>query len=249
MADGPDFLTQEHTVAHHECGADAVLKLNCMLDYFQDIAACHADLLRIGMTDLQELHQLWVLSRLRLRFNRYPVLGDKLTVMTYPTGLNRLFATRQYQLVAENGERLVEATSFWIVIDDTKFRPVKPFKMLAEFADRNQDKPRFFPDLDKIAEPEGGVSEDLLEYQVLHSNIDLNRHLNNAFYGAYIVDTLGKLTGRLCHPREVQINFLLPGALNARIRCGGRLGDGGAFYVDGRNAESGQLCFQAEGLL
>ncbi|MBQ9337004.1 MAG: hypothetical protein IJS14_06905 [Lentisphaeria bacterium] len=249
MDQGPDFLTQEHTVAHHECGADAKLKLNCMLDYFQDIAACHADLLRIGMTDLQELHQLWVLSRLRLRFNRYPELGEKLTVMTYPTGLNRLFATRQYQLVSENGERAVEATSFWIVIDDTKFRPVKPFKMLADFDGRNQDKPRFFPELDKIAEPEGGVSENLLEYQVLQSNIDLNRHLNNAFYGSYIVDTLGRLAGRLCHPRELQINFLIPGALNARIQCGGRLDDGGAFYIDGRNAEGRQLCFQAEGRL
>ena len=248
MAQGPDFLTQEHTVTHHECGADGILKLNCILDYFQDIAACHADLLKIGMTDLQERHELWVLSRLKLHFNRYPRLGEKLTVMTYPTGLNRLFATRQYQLLADNGELLVGGTSFWIVIDDTKFRPVKPFAMLAEFADRNQDKQRFFPELDKIPEPEP-APESVLEYQVLHSNIDLNRHLNNAFYAAYTVDTLGKLTGRLCHPKELQINFLIPGALNAKIQCGGRIGDDGKFYVDGRNAESGQLCFQADGLL
>ena len=231
MAQGPDFLTQEHTVAHHECGPDAVLKLNCILDYFQDIAACHAALLKIGMTELLERHELWVLSRLRIRFNRYPRLGEKLTVMTYPTGLNRLFATRQYQ-----------------VIDDAKFRPVKPFKMLADFADRNQDKPRFFPELDKIAEPET-PQENLLQYQVLESNIDLNRHLNNAFYGSYMVDTLGKLTGRLCHPKEFQINFLIPGALNAVLQCGGRVMEDGAFYVDGRNAESGQLCFQAQGTL
>lgn len=248
MEQGPDFLTQEHTVTHHECGPDAVLKLNCILDYFQDIAACHAALLKIGMTELLERHELWVLSRLRLRINRYPQLGEKLTVMTYPTGLNRLFATRQYQLIAENGERLVESTSFWIVIDDAKFRPVKPFKMLADFGDRNPDKPRFFTDLDKIAEPET-PPENLLQYQVLNSNIDLNRHLNNAFYGSYIVDTLGRLTGKLCHPKEFQINFLMPGALNAVIRCGGKVMDDGTFYVDGRNAESGQLCFQAQGIL
>lgn len=248
MAQGPDFLTQTQIVPHHACSADALLKLNCMLDYFQDIAACHADLLGIGMKDMLALHQLWVLSRLRIRFKRCPSLGEKLTVMTYPTGLNRLFATRQYQLIAENGDRLVEATSFWIVIDDAKFRPVKPFKMLADFAGRNLEKPRFFPELDKIAEP-GNAPETLLEYQVLQSNIDLNRHLNNAFYGSYIVDTLGKLTGKLCHPRELQINFLLPGALDARIRCGGSIAPDGSFYIDGRNAESGHLCFQAEGTL
>ena len=248
MAQGPDFLTQKHIVAHHECGADAVLKLNCVLDYFQDIAAAHADLLGIGMKDLLNLHQLWVLSRLRLRFNRYPGLGEKLTVMTYPTGLNRLFATRQYQLIAENGNRIVEATSFWIVIDDVKFRPVKPFKMLGDFAERNLEKPRFFPELDKIHEPEN-APETQLEYQVLHSNIDLNKHLNNAFYGSYIIDTLGKLSGKLCHPKELQINFLLPGALNARIQCGGNIAGNGSFYVDGRNAENAQLCFQAEGTI
>jgi len=248
MTQGPDFLTQEHTVTHHECGADAVLKLNCMLDYFQDIAACHAELLGIGMNQLRELHELWVLSRLKLRFRRCPQLGEKLTVLTYPTGLNRLFATRQYQLLAENGESLVEGTSFWIVIDDTKFRPVKPFKMLGDFAERNAERPRFFSELDKIAEP-GTPPEPLLDYQVLHSNIDLNQHLNNAFYGAYIVDTLGKLTGKLCHPAELQINFLIPGPLNARIYCGGSVTEDGAFYVDGRHAGGGPLCFQAEGRL
>ena len=248
MTCGPDFLTQEHVVAHHECGEDALLKLNCMLDYFQDIAACHADLLGIGMKDLQELHQLWVLSRLKLRFSRYPELGEKVTVMTYPTGLNRLFATRQYQIIAENGSRLAEGTSFWIMIDDAKFRPVKPFRMLAEFAERNQEKPRFFPELEKLPEPEHRPESEL-EYQVLHSNIDLNRHLNNAFYAAYIVDSLGKQSGRLCHPKELQINFLLPGALNAKIRCGSTISENGTFYVDGRNAEDGQLCFQSAGIL
>ena len=224
-----------------------MLKMKDMLDYLQDVAGHHADELGVGLNSFGH-KMFWVLSRLRLRFSRYPKLGEKLTVMTYPTGLNRLFATRQYQLIAENGERLVESTSFWIVIDDAKFRPVKPFKMLADFGDRNPDKPRFFTDLDKIAEPET-PPENLLQYQVLNSNIDLNRHLNNAFYGSYIVDTLGRLTGKLCHPKEFQINFLMPGALNAVIRCGGKVMDDGTFYVDGRNAESGQLCFQAQGSL
>ena len=248
MTQAPDFLTQTHTVTHHECGPDGVLKLNCMLDYFQDIAACHADLLGIGMNELRALHELWVLSRLKLCFRRYPGLGEKLTVLTYPTGLNRLFATRQYQLLAENGDSLVEATSFWIVIDDTRFRPVKPFKMLGDFAERNRERPKFFPDLDKIAEPET-PPEPLLEYQVLESHIDLNKHLNNAFYGAFIVDTLGKLTGKLCHPAELQINFLIPGPLNARLHCGGSVTEDGAFYVDGRHADGGPLCFQAAGRL
>ena len=248
MSGIPDFLIQKHTVAHHECGADGQIKLNCVLDYFQDIAACHADLLGIGMNDLKQQHLLWVLSRLKLHFRRYPRLGENLTVMTYPTGLNRLFATRQYQLLAENGEQLITGTSFWIVIDDTKFRPVKPFHMLADFADRNPDKERFYPVLDKIPEPETSPAP-LLEYQVLQSNIDLNRHLNNAFYAAYTVDTLGCLTGQLCHPAELQINFLLPGALNAKIVCGGNVESSGTFYIDGRHPQDGQLCFQAAGRL
>ena len=120
--------------------------------------------------------------------------------------------------------------------------------MLADFADRNPDKERFYPVLDKIPEPETSPAP-LLEYQVLQSNIDLNRHLNNAFYAAYTMDTLGCLTGQLCHPAELQINFLLPGALNAKIVCGGNVEKSGTFYIDGRHPQDGQLCFQAAGRL
>jgi len=246
--EAPDFLTEDHLVAHHECGPDEKLKLGCLLDYFQDIAARHAELLGVGMLQLQEQQLLWVLSRLRLRVRRYPELGEKIRVLTYPTGLNRLFATRQYQMLDEAGNQLVTGTSFWIVIDSIKFHPVKPFRMLADFAGLNPDKERFYPELDKIAAPET-IPPRTHEYKVLPSNIDLNQHLNNAFFGAYVTDTLGLLANRFCRPSELQINFLRSGALNDLILCGGTLADNGDFYVDGRNPEGMQFFFQAQGAL
>lgn len=247
--DIPHFLTHEIRVQHHECGPDGLLKLNCVLDYFQNIAAQHAVYLGVGMEDLQAQHQLWVLSRLKLKTIRMPQLDEKLTVLTYPTGLNRLFATRQYQLLDEKGEQCVVGTSFWIMIDDEKFRPVRPSPALAQFDKLNPDKERFYPQLDKIAEPEE-ILESQINYTVRHSHIDLNRHLNNAYYGAFLTDTLGYLTDRLCHPAELQINFLHPGAVNDCILCGGELKKDGSFYVEGRSSEDRTLLyFQAEGKL
>ncbi|OQA83346.1 MAG: Acyl-ACP thioesterase [Lentisphaerae bacterium ADurb.Bin242] len=246
--DIPEFLTDEHRVLHHECGPDEKLKLVCLLDYFQDIAARHADLLGVGMLRLQEQQLLWVLSRLKLRIRRSPVLGERVRVLTYPTGLNRLFATRQYQLLDEAGNQLVIGTSFWLVLDRVRFHPVKPFHMLADFVGLNPEKERFYPELDKIPEPET-VPPRLCEYMVRASHIDLNKHLNNAFVGGYVTDVLGILTNGFLTPSELQINFLHSGALNDSIHCGGTISDSGEFYVDGRNSDGSQLYFQAEGNL
>lgn len=244
----PEFLTEDFHVAHHECGPDGTLKLGCLLDYFQDIAARHADILGVGMLDLQAQQLLWVLSRLKLRIRRSPKLGEKIRVLTYPTGLNRLFATRQYQLLDETGAQLVTGTSFWIVIDSVRFHPVKPFRILADFASLNPDKERFYPELDKIPEPET-VSPRVCESVVRASHIDLNKHLNNACFGAFVTDALGILTNGFLTPSEIQINFLRSGALNDSIHCGGVLSEDGKFYVDGRNSDGSLLYFQAEGTL
>lgn len=244
----PTFLTSTHQVLPHECGPDGKVKLQGILDYFQDIAAAHADLLNVGLEDMLERQQIWVLSRLKIRISRLPSLGEKLTVMTYPSGLNKLFATRQYQILDEQGELLCGGSSYWLVVDPVKSRPVRPFKELAQYALLNQDKPFFYPEIDKIAEKT--LSEEVIcDYTVRHTHIDLNQHLNNAFYGSFTEDVVCALKNGHVPVREVQINFLQACPLHTKIICKGIVEENTSFYVEGRNKETGELCFQSSGLL
>ena len=244
----PVMVTHTHKVLPHECGPGGKVKLKGILDYFQDIASEHADLLNVGLEEMLRRQQIWVLSRLKIRIRQIPSLGETLTIRTYPTGLNKLFATRQYMLCNEKQEVLCEASSFWLMVDAVKFRVVRPFKELALYGELNKDQAVYFPEMEKISEKDT-EKKLLADYTVRHSHIDLNNHLNNAWYGSFIEDVLGILSGKEVYPSLLQINFLQSCALHTKVECSGTLAEDGSVYVEGKEAVSGQICFQSEGIL
>ena len=236
--------TDHLTVRHHECGPDAKLKLNSLFDYRQDAAAGHADHLGVGIQFLAEHRMLWVLSRVKLRIARMPAIGERICVTTYPSGPEKIFATRQYAVCDEKGELIIYGTSFWLLLDGAKFRPLKPLQHLGNALPANGDQIRYFSGLDKL-EGNPAVSE-LREYTVSHSMIDVNRHLNNAYYAFFTNDALGMMSGAFRSVSEIQVNFNHSGALGDRIVCRGSLSSG-CFYVDGRSPDGSVTFFQASG--
>lgn len=89
------------------------------------------------------------------------------------------------------------------------------------------------------------VSE-LREYTVSHSMIDVNRHLNNAYYAFFTNDALGMMSGAFRSVSEIQVNFNHSGTLGDRIVCRGSLSSG-CFYVDGRSPDRFRHLFSGVG--
>lgn len=209
--------TDHLTVRHHECGPDAKLKLNSLFDYLQDAAAGHADHLGVGIQFLAEHRMLWVLSRVKLRIARMPAIGERICVTTYPSGPEKIFATRQYAVCDEKGELIIYGTSFWLLLDGREVPSPEAasasWKRLA--GERGSDP--LFSGLDKL-EGNPAVSE-LREYTVSHSMIDVNRHLNNAYYAFFTNDALGMMSGAFRSVSEIQVNFNHSGTLGDRIVC------------------------------
>ena len=229
MSNLPEFYKRFHLVRHHECGANGNMKLQLMMDCLQDIAAEHAELLGCGMEDLVESKRIWVLSRLRIRIVRFPRLKEELELLTYPSGHDRLQAHRQY-CISCCGEELVQASSAWVMLDGTTYRPISMDKAFSRALPENEDKPRYFEKFERFLPVEEG---NKVEFTVGAADIDLNDHLNNAVYGRYIENVLHLLQAG-SHERiaEVQINFQHAGQLGDAISCSGKM-DGSSFLVSG----------------
>lgn len=235
----PATLIDSICVRHHECDPTGHLKLHALLDYLQDAAAIHAQQMGFGMEDLQRTGLIWVLSRLKLTIEQMPRLGEKLTVETYPTGLEKLFATRQY--CVRNSDRiLVKGTSAWLILDRETYQILPPVRVLELEMPRNENAERFHPLPGKICAPERIDSRR--SYLVGHADIDLNDHLNNAVYARYLTDLFEN------NPifNEVQFNFLRAGQLGDQIACALTLASDGTFYCDGI-AKDDTRFFQATG--
>ncbi len=225
-----NIYTEDILVRPHECGQNERIKLHGILNYFQDIAAEHAKILRMGMEDLALMDRLWVLSRLKVKIFRYPMLREKLFLRTYPTGILKLFVDRQYEIYSSD-QLLAVCSSLWLILNAKTLRPQDPSKIVKNLLPDNRKEKAYFQSLDRINFQD---VFPILELVVGVSDIDLNGHLNNAVYARYIEDVLGMLIGKEPDIDEIQINFQHAGELHDHIKCGGTL-SGKNFYISGGN--------------
>ncbi|MBR6471114.1 MAG: hypothetical protein IKS83_04915 [Victivallales bacterium] len=215
------------------------LKLRTFFDYAQEVAGSHATALGCGLEALLKRKQAWVLSRIRVRFHAYPSIGDEVTLKTWPSGFDHLFARREFELYSQDSALLAEATSFWLFLDTENLRILNAVKEIGDLMPDNSGLPVHFEELGKLPSPAEGES---FEFSVRETQIDLNGHLNNAEYAGVIQDVLGEG----CYPRELQVNYQksVPPGSQLQVTC---LRDGDGFQVAGRVEET--VAFAAAGTL
>ncbi|MBE6357010.1 MAG: hypothetical protein E7058_07870 [Lentisphaerae bacterium] len=231
-------------VRHHECDAAGELKLHCLLDRMQDAAAEHASALNVGMEELAEMQLIWVLSRLKIHLDKPLPLGGELEIVTYPSGVQRIFAHRCYDIKL-NSARAGYAGSFWLPVNAAVNRPVNARKVLPPEIMDLPEVEKFFPDMDKLPEV---AAEICASRQVGAGDIDLNRHLNNAVYARWISDILGeKLHHKAVRVSEIQLNYLAAGQFGDEIFMRADVRDNGGFAVSGEKSD-GTIIFQSSGI-
>ena len=170
-----------HVTPH---GTASVLAL---ADYFQEAAGHHADALGVSMQDLLAENRAWVLAHFRMQIDRLPDWNEEITIETWPSGLERLFATREVIFRGGDGEALAQGTSAWLVIDTERRRPVRPPSALYDIETPDRPAP-LDTKLDDLPAPDRIDCER--DFTVRYHDLDLNRHVNNVRYLEWALETL-----------------------------------------------------------
>ncbi|MDD8025849.1 MAG: thioesterase [Acidobacteriota bacterium] len=172
------------------------------VEYILEAAGEHAALGGLAVTDLFRKGVTWVLSRFHVEFRRWPKGGQSVTIETWPSGRQPLFAIRDYSVVDEDGP-LAVATSSWLIVDLKTRRPTRIEEHLADF-----------PLLDKRALPDPFAAlpslsrEDArVEYPIFSSDIDLNRHVTASVYIHRALETVPNEILFHRRPAEIEVNF------------------------------------------
>lgn len=244
----PPFILQ-YPVRLNDIGVDGRMRSWVVFDLLQDAAGRHTDQLGLGLKQLRESDLSWVLSRIRVKMQEFPEYGETLKIITYPSGFDRLFAYRQFELrSAENDKLFGVAGSAWLTLDPSNFRPVSPAKYLTGLPQWEFEGEVHFQgeSLGKQRAPEIPLEYPVTQ-RVSCAWIDYNRHLNNAYYAMLSENWLGERTGKLVRMKELQLNFNLSTAFREELCCSGVLDENGAFYIDGINTANGKNAFQAQG--
>ena len=178
----------ESRVRYSETDLEQKLTIPAIINYFQDASTFQSESFGLGIDYCQEHKKAWFLSSWQIVIERYPVLGEKMDVSTWPTGFKGMFGDRNFTLEDKEGNILAWANSLWIYMDLEKGRPTKPSKEEGEKYGATEPLEREFAPR-KIEMPEGdfSVAEPV---KVMKYLIDTNGHMNNCHYLSVAMEVL-----------------------------------------------------------
>jgi acyl-ACP thioesterase len=179
-------------------------------DLFQEAAGRHAEDLGVGREYMSRTGQGWVLSRIGVLMEKRPKQMETITIRTWPRGWERLFALRDFDILDSSGSVLVRGRSAWLILDIEKRRPLRP-QATMEKLPLNEGKDSL-PDGAAGLEtregcPQGGLVKTG-ERRAAYSDIDYNRHVNNARYVQWIQDIADPALLEQAGSIRLDINYL-----------------------------------------
>ena len=180
------------------------VKPSVILSYMQELATAHAEILGLGYKDSMDHGFFWVLGRLKYDMKRMPQLGEKVTLKTWPVGIDGITTLRRFDIFV--GEELVgQAFNYWLMVSTDKGRPVKP----DYFFEVTKDLPVY--EEDRFTLKKRSLPKDMTESfarVMRNSDLDWNDHVNNVRYAGLVYDAIPHEILREKRVLSLQINYL-----------------------------------------
>lgn len=186
-----ESLRSRFTVHTYEVDAFGQLAVPALTGFLAETAGHHATALGVGIDALMARGLTWVLVRQRLEIARAPRLHEELEVETWPSGVDRLAALRDFRVRGGDGAELARAISQWFVLDLRTRRPRPPLEVL-DAARFRMEVPHAISFDAKLQALERWDREK--RFHIRYADIDRNLHVNNGSYLAWAIEAM---------PREV----------------------------------------------
>jgi medium-chain acyl-[acyl-carrier-protein] hydrolase len=246
MTDQPDIILEESLRIHPiECDFNQEWKPAAIMQHLTEIAGTHAALLGVGFDSMLSNNLYWVHSRMKIKFLAIPRAGDLITVCTWPkTIYRRLLYIRDFEVLAVDGQKLIAATSAWVIINATSRRMAPPKSVNLNIPEA-KDHIGLDDHLDRIDQAQNG--EERLRVRAGYSAVDIVGHTNNSRYIEWICDAF-PFEMFITHKLDwIQINYeheILPGE-EVSILVNPVSPDGEQWAIEGRNNSNDTRAFSA----
>lgn len=207
------------------------------LNFAQEAANIHADYLGVGYDSMHITRKAWVLARMHVIFHKLPKWRDHVNIQSWHKGANGFQFFRDFVVFdKEGGEKLISATTTWLVIDiDTR--------RMSKYPEMSDDENKCIKE-DVIAEaapkivlPKDSSPFFVMKHVVNYSDLDMNGHVNNVKYTEWAMNAIELDVVNNRPVKELAINFnneILPG-------------DSVDIYRYSETDENGSLIYYIEG--
>lgn len=208
--DFTSILSKDWEINFTQCTPNGFLKYTELCNLLQLTAATHSDFGGISFTDMQEFHQAWVLSRMRIEVTSLPKWRDVVTVKTWINSLENSRSVRALEMYV-NGKKIIGSETFWAVFNTQSRRP-EALALTHDHFDifpENKATNNSFSKID--------ISNDkevLFKRTVSLSDLDIVNHVNNVKYLEWCLDLIDNQLILNQKIESLEMNFLKELSLN-----------------------------------
>ena len=179
---------RDFTVKYCEADFKDEIKVSSLLAYLEEVACSSADELGFGYAFVKPRGYAFMVTNLCCEFVKPVTLGERITLKTWPLPPTRVIFGREYQVLSQENEVKINASSRWCLIDMNKG------KLLPSKAIDNQDYSTY--NTTKLME---GITwkisafsveekECKFSLKIANSEYDHNMHVNNTRYADYCMN-------------------------------------------------------------
>ena len=184
---------------------DAKLTVSSLFSILQEMSDNHASLLGAGWHELRERGYFWVITKIQLVINRLPKWTETVLMRTWVKNSAAATSPRDYEMVDAEGNVLIAGSSIWAILDIAESRPQRMSMFDGCFLPQERNAiDRKPPKISALIIP----NEPHNRKEVVPSDIDINRHVNNARYIQWAFDAVSEEFRTKHRISGVTVNFL-----------------------------------------
>lgn len=230
------IFEKDYALTYSHIDWRGIARPSALFDFMQDAATSHAHALHL---DREDIHALWVLSRIQVEIDRPLQPYEALHLSTWCAGIKGASWLRAFDFTVD-GAPIGRAISSWVILNSQSHRILRPSTIpaAAEYACADR------PTLPMPGKLDLGSLTPHHTHTVRYSDLDVNRHLNNVRIAALVSDTLDLPADAFV--RTLQINYTAesPAGTELTLSCA---------HTDDRFAvrgeADGRIRFEAAGTL
>lgn len=218
-------------------------KLSSILLMGQEMGEMHSTNWGFAHEDMVKRGNFFILTRIEINVIRYPVFKQKLYGETWSNRPKRTIFPRYYRFSDEDGNEMVTLSTLWMICD-IQTRQILTWQQSGGDFPENLMHPEPLLSPKKIPSPQGEGT--MANRRVFYSDLDYNRHMNNARYADWVCDVLPMSALAERRIGNFKINFLAE--MSAGQEADMTLYEyEDQFVVEGSRTEDQQRTFRASG--
>lgn len=180
--------SEERLIRGYDVDVSRKASVPSLIQIMHDTAIQQIINLGVSALELQPLDLGWVLTNQQLWIYDRPLLGDTVTLLTHPSGMDRFLTYRDYYLLDGDRKILAKATTTWILMN-IKERKIGPFPaFIRTLLERSSE----LPHLERARQRKWQlpIPDHMIERTAGYSDLDFNHHVSNHYFFKWMLDAL-----------------------------------------------------------